>query len=295
MSERTLTLTLDAAAIERLRAALAEGRFEWRDVAHAHFSARGEGVAVTAYRSGKVVIQGPGVSQFRERYLEAVPAPVDPDFTERVAGADETGKGDYFGPLVAATVALGPAEMPLFDELPLADSKTLSDRACAERAAIIRASLPHEVVSIGPKRYNQLYARFGNVNHLLAWAHGRAIEKVLERAPVSTVVIDRFADEETIRRGLSEKGLAARLVARVRGESHPAVAAASILARDAFVRALSSLSARFGITLPKGASAAVEAAARQLVRQRGPEALGDAAKLHFRTTSRVLGPDAPAS
>jgi ribonuclease HIII len=214
--------------------------------------------------------------------------PVLPDAASWV-GSDESGKGDYFGPLVVAAVALTRDNWRVLAALGVQDSKNLGDRAAAALARQIREAFPHEVIAIMPKRYNELWAKMGNVNRLLAWAHARAIENVIERAPGATAAVaDQFGDESLIRNALFERGRAVQLVQMPRAERDPAVAAASILARAEFLSRLDGLGRSAGVRLPKGASAQVEAAARALVAARGPAFLTEIAKRHFKTTSRVL-------
>ncbi len=203
-------------------------------------------------------------------------------------GSDESGKGDYFGPLVVAAVALTRENWRALQVLGVMDSKSLTDARATSLAAEIRGAFPNEVIVITPKRYNELWSKMRNVNRLLAWAHARAIENVAERAPEATAAVaDQFGDESLIRKALLERGRELQLVQMPRAERDPAVAAASILARAEFLRRLDALGREAGMRLPKGASAQVEAAARTLVAARGRDALADFAKLHFRTTTRV--------
>jgi ribonuclease HIII len=203
-------------------------------------------------------------------------------------GSDESGKGDYFGPLVVAAVALTRENWRVLQALGVMDSKSLTDARATSLAAEIRGAFPHEVIVFTPKRYNELWAKMRNVNRLLAWAHAQAIENVAERTPEATAAVaDQFGDESLIRKALQERGRALQLVQMPRAERDPAVAAASILARAEFLRRLDALGQEAGMRLPKGASAQVEAAARALVAARGADALSGFAKLHFRTTTRV--------
>jgi len=204
-------------------------------------------------------------------------------------GSDESGKGDYFGPLVVAAVAVTRDNWRVLEELGVQDSKNLSDARITGLAGQLREAFTHEVVAIMPRRYNELWAKMGSVNRVLAWAHARAIENVAGRTPdAAAAVADQFGDEALIRNALFERGRALRLVQMPRAERDPAVAAASVLARAEFVRRIDQLSAGAGMRLPKGASAAVENAARALVAARGPAALDEYVKKHFRTTGRVL-------
>ncbi|MGH7635606.1 MAG: ribonuclease HIII, partial [Gemmatimonadaceae bacterium] len=216
-------------------------------------------------------------------------APVLPDDRCWV-GSDESGKGDYFGPLVVAAVALNETSWRVLEALGVQDSKNLTDARASALAHQIRDIAPHEVVTIMPPRYNELWRKFGNLNRLLAWSHARAIEDVLERAPEATAAVaDQFGDASLIERALFERGRQVRLVQMPRAERDPAVAAASILARAEFLRRLDQLGREAGVRLPKGASAAVDAVARALVQSRGREVLHGLAKEHFKTTQRVVG------
>lgn len=202
-------------------------------------------------------------------------------------GVDESGKGDYFGPLVIAACYVGPEHLAELEGVK--DSKKLTDAQALSLAGRIRAVCPHEIISIGPEKYNDLYSRMQNLNRMLEWGHARAIESVLEKQPSKKVISDQFANPAGLRRRLFEKGRTVELESRVRAEEDIAVAAASILARAEFLRRLKGLGESSGIDLPKGAGPGVIEAAKKFVRSKGPEALGNVAKLHFKTTQSVLG------
>lgn len=201
-------------------------------------------------------------------------------------GVDESGKGDYFGPLVIAACYVGPEHLAQLEGV--RDSKKLTDSTSTALAARIRETCPHTVVAIGPAKYNELYEKFRNLNRLLAWGHARAIENVLEKQPCELVISDQFADPAGLRRALMDKGRTVRLESMVRAEADVAVAAASILARAEFLRRLKALGQECGVDLPKGAGPPVLVAARKLAAQGGREALRPVAKLHFKTTLEVV-------
>ncbi|WP_447977694.1 ribonuclease HIII [Candidatus Nitrospira bockiana] len=206
---------------------------------------------------------------------------------ERI-GIDESGKGDYFGPLVVAAVLVKPeweADLRLME---VRDSKRISDGRILEIAPDIRRLCPHSVVAIGPQRYNELYARIRNLNRLLAWGHARALENILAHSACGLAISDQFGDERFVLNALLEKGKTVRLVQQPKAEQDLAVAAASILARAEFLVRLKRLSEEAGVPLPKGASTAVELAAKLVVRKHDREYLGKVAKLHFKTTQAVL-------
>lgn len=223
-----------------------------------------------------------------------------PAAEESWIGLDESGKGDYFGPLVVAGVHVTPALAERLRGLGVRDSKRISDSRILNLESAIRPMVHHAIVVIGPKRYNELYEKMRNLNRLLAWAHARTLENLLSEVDCPRAIADQFGDEQWIQNALMEKGKKIVLEQRPRAEEDVAVAAASILARAEFLRRLSQLSEEHRLSFPKGASEAVQETARQLV-QRHPsrkeqtEILRKVAKWHFRTTKGVLGFKSPAS
>ena len=207
---------------------------------------------------------------------------------EKWIGSDESGKGDYFGPLVTAGVLVDNQTARLLEEMGVKDSKRLSDNSIRALAARIREACYCSVVAIGPARYNELYKKIGNLNRLLAWGHSRVIENILNERECDYALADQFGDRNFIINALMEKGRGIEVKQEVRAESDMGVAAASILARAEFVRRLAMLSRKYGIDLPKGASPAVIEAGKVFVKKYGKERLNEVAKIHFKTTKSVL-------
>jgi ribonuclease HIII len=206
---------------------------------------------------------------------------------ERI-GIDESGKGDYFGPLVIAAVFVDTTTQGELTLMQVRDSKKISDGRILDMAPDIRTICPHSIIAIGPQRYNELYAKIRNLNRLLAWGHAKALETLLEKVSCERAIADQFGDERLILNALQEKGRTIVLEQRHKAESDLAVAAASIVARAEFLLRLARLSDEIGTTLPKGASPAVELAGRMIVKKHGEEQLRSVAKLHFKTTQAVL-------
>jgi len=206
-------------------------------------------------------------------------------------GTDESGKGDYFGPLVIAGVFCNLELEKELKALNVRDSKIISDNKVKEMAEKIKQICLHNVVVIGPEKYNQLYDKVRNLNKLLAWGHARVIENLLGSSDTQPdyVISDKFGDERFIQRALMEKGKKVQLQQKVKAESDLAVAAASILARAEFLKRLGELSDKYNLNLPKGSSETIDQTGRKLVEKYGPEVLKYVAKLHFKNTVRILG------
>ena len=297
----SFTFKITPAQAEKLRGILEEKSFTFREVPYAIFGAQKQKLTVNAYTSGKLLVQGRGAREFVEFTIE--PEIVgqaklgydevhNPEMFQPHLGIDESGKGDFFGPLVIAGVFVeGDLPRKLLD-LGVRDSKQIgSDKKALDLAdAILDLATPArcEIITILPKRYNELYSKFANLNRLLAWGHARVIENLLIRHPkCPRALSDKFADDRLIQRALQEHGKKIILQQRTKAESDIAVAAASILARAAFLDHLCHLGDQVGVELPKGASAAVRAAAGKILKLKGDEALRSVAKTHFKTFREV--------
>ena len=306
------TGNLNDAQAQALKDYLHGHDFKFRDVPYARFAAANDKVNVVFYESGKLVVQGKGTQEFIEFVLEpevlkearlGYEAVLNPDLLLPRLGVDESGKGDFFGPLCVAGVYVNSSVIQAWKDAGIRDSKNISsDKRMAELAEVIRKTpgCVHNVVPIGNEAYNRLYAKMRSVNTLLAWGHARAIENLMGQKhrldpPPVRAISDQFAsNKETVAKALMSLGREIELVQKHRAEEDLAVAAASILARDEFVKRLAKLEKEFGLKLPKGASAAVDAAAKEFVEKHGADNLPKVAKMHFRTALRAQGlPEPP--
>lgn len=210
-------------------------------------------------------------------------------------GTDEAGKGDYFGPLVVAAVWADAEMEALLRDQGIKDSKRCTDGVCRKMAGEIMRLCPFETVRIFPSKYNELIERMKNLNHLLGWAHARAIESLLAKMEAEgrdgkgriTVISDQFGDESYITNSLMKRGKTINLVQQTKAESITPVAAASILARVSFLDGLKRLSTDCGIDLPKGATIVVPVG-KQVYAKGGMALLSQVAKVHFKTTKQIV-------
>lgn len=303
---------LSEAQAALLKNHLSESGFEFRAVPYAKFAGAKDKLNVVLYESGKLVVQGKRTQEFIEFVLEpqiigeaklGYETVLNPELLLPRLGIDESGKGDFFGPLCVAGVYVNEKVIAVWKEAGIRDSKNISsDKKIFDLAKLIRETpgCVTSVVPIGNEAYNRLYSKMRSVNTLLAWGHARVIENLMGRrhrmnpAPVRAIS-DQFAsDKATVGKAIMSLGREIELVQRHKAEEDIAVAAASILARNEFVTRLAQLGKAFGMVFPKGASAAVDLAAKEFIIKHGAENLAKVAKTHFRTALRAQGlPEPP--
>ncbi len=302
----SLTVTLTDEQAVKLESLLEAKGWEPKRVPYACYSYKGSCVQVTLYsKNNKLLIQGKGTDEFIEFTLEPYVTGVLPRTEAEVLdekgdevlvephfGIDESGKGDYFGPLVVAGVYVDARIAVALKKLGVCDSKMVSTSAKIRKLAEGIRKVPgiqYHLVSVGPERYNELYAQFKNLNSFLAWGHATVIEGLKAKAPsCPTALSDQFANPFVLKKALAAKKLHINLEQRVRAESDVAVAAASILARERFVNWMDAASEAAGIKIPLGASGAVQKAAKEIIAKHGEEMLPKVAKMHFKTTQKIL-------
>lgn len=298
------TLKVTDEQLTKLGALLSAKGWERFDVAYARFAFRNDAakVNVTGYESKKVVIAGKGTEEFVTMVLEPeiTGAPklgydevLHPDWFEDHAGCDESGKGDFFGPLIAATVIGSRSMIEKWRAAGAQDSKKITESRILELDRIIRET-PGVVVKLiqarDMRQYNSLMGtRFRSQNQILAFQHARALQDALTEKRVPWGLLDQFTEDPLVQRELTKLGVTGfELRMRTKAEEDPVVAAASIVARAEYVRQMNALSRRFGAPLQKGANSMVKAQAHEIITRMGADALRDFAKLHFRTAYEVV-------
>lgn len=319
MAKTTFTYELTNDQQELLLGVMLSGNYRKKEVPYSLWSIEGDGFNATLYSKEKhgkrkLCIQGSKAEDFVLFVLEpnvlgaatlGYETVLDPTLTAPHAGSDESGKGDYFGPLVVCCAYTDEALSAQMQELGIKDCKQMSDKAVLTAGAKARAILGpngYSVVKLGPAAYNRLYAKMRNINRMLAWAHGTAIEDLLtKQTQCSRVVVDQFAPTEaTILRALKPLGKKSEVVQRHKAESDIAVAVASVIAREIFLRDIAKMSEEFFGSevvaegeekrkIPIGSSdPKVRALAEEMVQKNGPVWLMNHAKAHFQTTDKVL-------
>ena len=301
MKTNSHTFKLDEQQQTELKKLLGHSKYTTENVPHTQIAVSIPSCRINLYNSGKLLLQGKGAEEWITFTLETeilkgvvigYEELQDPEAFKPHMGIDESGKGDFFGPLVIASAYVDEKLVDKLREMGVRDSKKISsDNVALNMARDIRKLLGDRcaMVTIGPRSYNRMYSKIRNVNKMLAWGHARAIEDLLVKVPdCPRALSDKFGPTHQIERALMDKGKKIKLDQRTKAESDPAVAAASILARAGFLYALKKMGKEYDFEVPKGASEKVRREAEKLVAYKGPGILLETAKCHFQTTDKVL-------
>ncbi len=271
------SIVLDVNESEDLHKALKKHRFKEIAVKSEHESYRFDdpvnSIFVIGYKTGKVVYREGDV--LKQLIGEAVKAEEGFDY---VIGTDETGKGEWFGPLVVACIALEPGQAASVRQTGARDSKKLGRKMLESIGKrLFDSDYCKEVLILSPDRYNKRYAELRSkgktLNDLLAESHTELIKTVLAKLNYGKVkiVIDQFDYKKTealLKDVEKERHL---IIQKSRAESETPVAAASIIAKYCFEKEVDRLSDEYGIDLRKATPADVP-----------EDVLPFVGKLHFR-------------
>lgn len=301
MGRVSYTLALSDGQIETLKDCLSRDGFDFQEKDHALYSAKRGKLNVTVYRKGpKVLVQGKETEDFVKFVLE--PEVVgearlgyeehwQAEMFEPHFGVDESGKGDYFGPLVVAGVYTNREITRALLDAGIMDSKRIgSGKRIRELSAKIRGAVGggYKVIRWAPARYNFLYEECKNINRMLARGHAVIVKDLSVRVPLcGRALSDQFTKAPLIAGELKKRGVSLNLEERTKAESDIAVAAASILARESFLDWMDRVSEKLGMDLPLGAGSEVKEVAREFLQKFGKEKLAEIAKVHFRTTREL--------
>ena len=292
----TYVKTFSSEFEKKIRKFFEEKNFEFEEMQYAFYKAKQQNCNAVFYKSGKFVIQGKEieklVSEFEtymqiENNINSVNQDTTSSDYDCYIGTDESGKGDYFGPLVIAGVMVDETNKQDFINLGIKDSKRLNDTTIKKFAAHIKNNSIFSIVTITPEKYNELYAKFNNLNKLLAWGHARAIENILAKKKCEYALSDQFGDESLIKNALMKAGRTIKLEQRHRAESDIAVACASVIARAEFVLRMEDMQKKYQLSFSKGASDKVIEEANNYCKKYGREDLNKVTKLHFKTTNQL--------
>jgi len=297
-------LKLTPAQLDKLGEVLHGRGWPTREVQYARHAFDGDGVKVVAYESGKLVVQGKGTEHFVTHILEPeITGEVllgyeevnNPDWFEPHAGLDESGKGDLFGPVVSACVI---ADGPMVKDWMAAgirDSKTITDGAIlkmARQIATTKGVVIKTAFTSMPK-YNELYLKFGeNLNKLLAWLHGKALNDALDLRQPEWGLLDQFTKQPLVQKYVKDRDFDLQM--RTKAESDPVVAAASIIARATWLDQMKKLEELAGHKIPKGSGSQAKQTAKEIFQRVGEDRMSDFCKMHFKTAYEAMGKTPPA-
>ena len=282
----TLTLQLTETDEQRLFEAFSDT--QTKAPPYAKWQLRPENCVITCYESGKTVFQGKDAQVYASAFTKTAAEP-DPGQIFPQAGSDEVGTGDYFGPVCVCACIVNRNDLPLLEELGIRDSKQLSDNLIRRAAPALMEKLAYSLLIVDPEKYNAVHGS-SNMNAIKAKLHNKAYINLAKKTALpSFKVIDQFTPEASYYRYLSQEP---EVMGKIRFETkaedkYPAVGAASVIARYAFLKKMDAMAEQWGMEFAKGSGAPADRCAEEFVRRHGMAALPKAAKMHFKNTEKI--------
>ena len=273
------------------------------------FRARTGNAVVTAYKSGKVLFQGARPEAEVLKWGEPLElttktsnnakqnstyTPPESLFSNNHIGSDESGTGDYFGPITTCAVYVKKEQIELLKEMGIQDSKKITDETIELLSkGLAELNTPYSLMVLHNEKYNQLQARGWSQGKMKTMLHHSVIESLLNKIdgePYEGILVDQFCDPSIYINHLRSEGksLADKTYFMTKAENYSiAVAAGSVIARASFVKEMNRLSEWIGFELLKGASQKVDQLAAEIIREKGEVALQSIAKVHFANTGKA--------
>lgn len=269
------------------------------------FAAKLSDTSITAYKSGKVLFQGGGAEREAARWGKAEGNKASTKVTTKgdtlpnnlaqlsVVGSDETGTGDFFGPVTVAACFVRADQVELVRELGVKDSKQLTDDLMRKIAPDLQAALIYSVLTLKNDKYNEVQARGWSQGKIKALLHNQALKHVLRKMDTEKpdyILIDQFAERGIYYNHIKTEAEIIRenVLFSTKAEGlHMSVASASIIARVAFLEEMDRLSGIAGIELPKGAGKKVDEVAAKILLRQGEDTLKSLTKWHFANAGKA--------
>ncbi|MGI2326391.1 ribonuclease HIII [Planococcus sp. YIM B11945] len=272
---------------------------------YVRFTAKLPDAVITVYTSGKTMFQGNGAEReaakwgqaenFPEKTISTKGDQLPAGFAKKsVLGSDETGTGDFFGPITVAACFVPAEKVELAHELGVKDSKLLTDDYMRKIAPDLKEAFVHSVLALKNDKYNTVQSKGWSQGKIKALLHNQALKHVLKKmAPnkPDAILIDQFAERSIYYNHIKNEQdiVQENVLFSTKAEGlHVSVACASIIARVAFLEEMDRMSKEAGATLPKGAGKIVDEAAAKILLKRGPDYLKTLTKFHFANTKKAM-------
>lgn len=246
------------------------------------FFIQNDHLTISIYNTNKVVFQGDDAHFYASALMKKDTA---------MAGSDEVGTGDYFGPVCVCACIVEEEDYDFLKQLKVDDSKKITDETIKKVAPKLMKQLKYSLLILDNARYNRVH-QTNNLNEMKAKLHNQAYINLLHKGYQipNAAYVDQFEPESAYYHHLAnEKEIYHKLTFETKAESqYIAVAAASMIARFAFIECMDEMSRHYHFDFPKGAGDIVDIAAQKFVDQYSFKELNNVAKLHFKNTEKII-------
>lgn len=278
-----------------------QGYLEYETSKYTIARAKLPNVTITFYRTFVVLFQGLNETNEYNRWAKIFQLPIEDTSIEEpinynnliAIGTDEVGTGDYFGPIVVCATYTTLEAAEKLRHLGVKDSKLLTDSQMIPLAIKVANIIPYSLIFLDPLKINSLTKKYDNLNFIKSYLHNKAINSILKKigeVKYDAILIDEFTPKEKYLKYLEKQpNVIENVTTVVRGEkAHIGIAAASIIARAAFLRELKKMNAEYKMEFLKGAGPEVDHSAESFIRSYGFLELKKVAKIKFANTERII-------
>ena len=209
-------------------------------------------------------------------------------------GSDEVGCGDYFGPVVVAASFVKEIDIQYLKDIGIKDSKQLTDTDIIKLAPLIKEKVKTITFVLSNKKYNELQEKGNyNLNKIKAYLHNFVLSKISKETSFDKlIVVDQFCSEELYYKYLLDyksNDILRNIHFETKAENkYLAVACASIVARETFLKEIDKMNEELGYKIILGASSKVDELAKKILDEKGMDYLKQFVKYHFKNTQKIL-------
>mgnify|MGYP002537592858 FL=1 len=207
-------------------------------------------------------------------------------------GCDETGSGDFFGPLCVVACYIDERDYDWLMSLNIRDPKLMTPQEVIDIAREIKDRLVYSLLILDNSHYNQMAAAGNNLANIKAKLYNQAVTNVMQKVAmkVDKKVVNQFVSPKTYYNYLKSEVIVVKdLSFEQKGEEqYFAIMCSSILSKYAFYQYFNNMSRSLKVKLPRGnTSSVVDHVAVSIAKKYGKKMLLKVTKTNMTNYKRI--------
>lgn len=207
-------------------------------------------------------------------------------------GCDETGSGDFFGPLCVVACYIDERDYDWLMSLNIRDPKLMTPQEVVDIAREIKDRLVYSLLILDNSHYNQMAAAGHNLANIKAKLYNQAVTNVMQKVAmkIDKKVVNQFVSPKTYYNYLKNEVIVVKdLSFEQKGEEqYLAIMCSSILSKYAFYQYFNNMSRSLKMKLPRGnTSSVVDHVAITIAQKYGKKMLLKVTKTNMTNYKRI--------